>query len=113
MATILADNNFKCIFLDENDGIPIRISLKFVPGSPTDNMPALVQVMAWPNRLRANTWINVDPVHLRIYADPGLGGDELTHWGWQSIYAAIKQASIDSKWWLVTLFGAKPSYKPM
>ena len=47
MAAILADNNFKCIFLNENDRILIRISLKFVPRSPIDNKPALVQVMAW------------------------------------------------------------------
>ena len=30
MAAILADNNYKCIFLNENDRIPIRISLKSV-----------------------------------------------------------------------------------
>ena len=47
MAAILADNNFKCIFFNENDGIPIRISMKFVPRVPIDNRPALVQVMAW------------------------------------------------------------------
>ena len=45
MAAILADNNFKCIFLHENDRIPIKISLKFVPRSPIDDKPALVQVM--------------------------------------------------------------------
>ena len=47
MATILADDNFKCIFLNENDGVPIRISLKSDPKSSIDNTPALVQVMAW------------------------------------------------------------------
>ena len=47
MAAILADDNFKCIFFIENDRIPIRISLKFVPRSLIDNKPALVQVMAW------------------------------------------------------------------
>ena len=47
LAAILADDNFKCIFLNENDRIPIRISLKFVPRSPIDNKSALVQVMAW------------------------------------------------------------------
>ena len=47
MAVILADNIFKYIFLNENDRITIQISLNFVPMSPTDNMPALVQVMAW------------------------------------------------------------------
>ena len=47
MAVILADDNFRCIFLNENDRIPIPISLKFVPRSPIDNKPALVQVMVW------------------------------------------------------------------
>ena len=44
MAAILASNNFKCIFLNENDRIPILISMKFVPRSSIDNKPALVQV---------------------------------------------------------------------
>ena len=47
MAAILADDNFKYIFLNENDRIPIRNSLKFVSRSPIDNKPALVKVMAW------------------------------------------------------------------
>ena len=47
MAASLADDNFKCIFLNENDRILIRIALKFVPRSPIDNKPALIQVTAW------------------------------------------------------------------
>ena len=47
MAVILADDIFKWIFLNEYGRIPIQISLKFVPGSPVDKKPALVQVMAW------------------------------------------------------------------
>ena len=47
MAAVLADDIFKCIFLNENDWISINISLKFVPRSPIDIKPALVQVMAW------------------------------------------------------------------
>ena len=47
MAAILADNNFRCIFLNENDGILIRISLKFVPRISKENKPVLFQVMAW------------------------------------------------------------------
>ena len=49
MAVIEADDNFKCISLNENDNIPIftEISLKFVPRNPINNKPALVQVMAW------------------------------------------------------------------
>ena len=41
------DDIFKCIFLKENVWIPTQISLKFVPKGPIDNIPALVQIMAW------------------------------------------------------------------
>ena len=41
------DNILKCIFLNENVWIPIEISLKFVPKDPINNIPALVQIMAW------------------------------------------------------------------
>ena len=40
------DDIFKCIFLNENVCISIRISMKFVPKSPIKNIPALVQIMA-------------------------------------------------------------------
>ena len=46
MAAILTDN-IKCIFLNENGRIPIRISLKWFPRSQINNKPVLVQVMAW------------------------------------------------------------------
>ena len=42
-----ADDIFKCIFLNKNVWIPIKISLKFVPKGPINNIPALVQIMAW------------------------------------------------------------------
>ena len=35
------------IFVNENVWISIEISLNFVPSGPTDNIPALVQMMAW------------------------------------------------------------------
>ena len=47
MATILADDIFNRIFLNENNRIPIRIPFKYVPSSPIDNKPVLVRVMAW------------------------------------------------------------------
>ena len=46
MAAILAGDVFKCIFVNENEEIPIQISLKHVPRSPIENKPTLVQVMA-------------------------------------------------------------------
>ena len=49
MAAILAEDIFNYIFLkNENDRIPIQISLKYVPMSPIDNKPALV--MTWHRR---------------------------------------------------------------
>ena len=42
-----ADDIFKCIFLNETVWISIQISLKFVPKVPINNIPALVQIMAW------------------------------------------------------------------
>ena len=35
------------IFLNENVYISIKISLKFVPKGPINNIPVLVQIMAW------------------------------------------------------------------
>ena len=42
-----ADDIFKCIFVDENVWIPIKISMKFVPKGPINKISALVQIMAW------------------------------------------------------------------
>ena len=41
------DGIFKWIFLNENVRSSIKISLKFVPGGPISNIPALVQIMVW------------------------------------------------------------------
>ena len=41
------DHTFKCSFLNENVRILIKISLKFVPKGPVNNIPSLVQIMAW------------------------------------------------------------------
>ena len=42
-----ADDTFIRIFLNENVRIMIEISLKFVPKGLINNIPALVQIMAW------------------------------------------------------------------
>ena len=41
------DENFQCIFLNENVSIPVEISLKFVRLGPNNSVPTLVQLMAW------------------------------------------------------------------
>ena len=42
-----ADDIFKCIFLNENVWISIKIALNFIPKIPINNIPALFQIMAW------------------------------------------------------------------
>ena len=42
-----ADDIFKSIFLNENARISLKISLKFVLMVRINNIPALVQIMAW------------------------------------------------------------------
>ena len=41
------DNIFKCILLNETVWISIITSLKFAPKSQVDNIPTVVQIMAW------------------------------------------------------------------
>ena len=41
------DDIFNGIFFNENASIPIKISLKFVPKGPINNILSLVQLMTW------------------------------------------------------------------
>ena len=47
MDATLADDTFKRKFVNENVLILIKVSLKFVPKGPINNIPALVKIMAW------------------------------------------------------------------
>ena len=42
-----ANNICKCIFLNENVLMSIKILLKFIPKGPINNIPALIQIMVW------------------------------------------------------------------
>ena len=42
-----ADDILKCVFLNENEWISLRISLKFVSKVRINNIPSLFQIMAW------------------------------------------------------------------
>ena len=53
-----ADDTFKCIFLNENELIPTKNLLKFVPKGPINNIPTLDDGLA-PFRRQAIIWINV------------------------------------------------------
>ena len=47
MAAIFRRHFHICIFLNENVWISIKISLKFVSKDPLNNIPSVVQIMAW------------------------------------------------------------------
>ena len=42
-----ADDVFKCLYLNGNVWFLLKISLKFVPKGPINNILSLVQIMAW------------------------------------------------------------------
>ena len=67
-----ADDIFKWIFLNENGWISIEISLKCVPKGPINNIPTLVQLMAWrrPGDKPLSEPMMVS--YRRIYASLGL-----------------------------------------
>ena len=82
MATILADNIFNCIFMNENDTIPIQLSLHYVSRSPIDNKPALAQVLAW--RQIGNKPLPEPVMTHSVDTYEALRGDELTDMIWFS-----------------------------
>ena len=64
-----ADNIFKCIFLNENIRISIKISLKFVPKGSINNIPALFQIIARRDRSTShylNQWWTILTTHICV-----------------------------------------------
>ena len=82
-ASCFADNIFKCIFLNENVWILLKISLMVVSNVSINNIPALVQIMAW--RRPGDTPLS-EPMMVNL---PTHGLNELTewltHWGWDKM----------------------------
>ena len=69
----VANNIFRCIFVNEIICILIDISLKFVPKGPIWWLPSIgLDNGLVPNKRQAIMWTNADPIHWRIYA--ALGG---------------------------------------
>ena len=64
-----ADVTFKCIFLNENVRIAIKISLKIVPMGPINNIPALVRIMAWRrpgDKQLSEPMMIISPTHVSV-----------------------------------------------
>ena len=66
------DDIFKCIFMNENVWILIKISLKYVPKVRINNIPALVQIMAWCRLGDKPLSEQMMVCFTDIYASPGL-----------------------------------------
>ena len=84
-----ADDIFKSIFLNENARIALKISLKFVPDGPINNIPALVQIMAWRR-------LGDKPL-----SEPMMVSS-LTH------ICLARPQWLKSSWWLAWLMGRTP-----
>ena len=64
-----ADDTVKCISLNENVRISIKMSLKFVPKGPLNNNPALVRIMAWRrpgDKPLSETMMVILPTHICV-----------------------------------------------
>ena len=66
------DNILKCIFLNENIWISLKISLKFVPEVQINNIPALVQIMLGTDQATSHYVEQWWLVYWGIYASLGL-----------------------------------------
>ena len=82
------DDIFTCIFLNENMWILINISLKFVSMRPINNLPTLVQKMAW--RWQAIIWTNDCTVYWRINASLNLNELKVMFTSWSFLFTMIR-----------------------
>ena len=89
-----ADDIFKCIFFNENVWISIKISPKFVPKGPINNIPALVQIMAW-RRSGASHYLNQWwLVYWCISASLGLNELRDPDLGWLYVFSSFPLAHL-------------------
>ena len=104
-----ADDIFKCIFLNENVWIPIKISLKFVLKGRINNIPALVQIMAWPRPgdepLSEPVMVNL-PTHKCV--TPPQWVNSLVLGRFQRYFQISNFPANFGHWWLMYLFWNSP-----
>ena len=75
------DDIFKCIFLNWNRWISIDITLTFAPRGPINNIPALVQIMAWrrPSDKPLSEPMTVRlPTHICVTRSQWVNNDSIT-----------------------------------
>ena len=90
-----ADDTFKRIFLNENIRTSIKISLKFVPKGSTNNIPVLVQIMAWcqsGNKPLSEPMMARLPTHICVTRPL----KKLTHWSLGVVVVISKMQSLNT-----------------
>ena len=81
------DAIFKWIFLNENVWISITVSLEFIPKGPINNVPSLVQIMAW--RQSGDKPLS-EPLMVDFFMHMSLYINELTHWPLLDLVVILK-----------------------
>ena len=96
-----ADDIFKCIFLNENVWTPIKISLKFVPKGPINNIPALVQIMAWrrpgDKPLSESMMVSL-PTHICVTRPQWVNSLAPVKFEWNFRYVIFNQILVTDGW---------------
>ena len=92
------DDIVTCIILNENVCISLTISLKFVPKVRINNIPALVQKMAWRPQATSHYLNQWWLIQWRIYASLGL--NELTHSFQDQMAQMLQMAFFSSCAWM-------------
>ena len=102
----LADDIFKCIFVNENVWIVIKISLNFVLHGPFNIIAALDQVMAWRRsgaKLVSETMMISSPTHLCTTLTQLVNNRFPAPWLlWYSIHTEDKEVYYISSMWVLS-----------
>ena len=94
-----ADSTFTHIFLNENVRITIKISLKFVPKGPINDIPVLVQIVAWcrpGNKPLSGPMVIRSPMHICVTQPQWVKEQQIFYKHWEN-------------WWPDTLACHLPS----
>ena len=86
----------QCIFLNENVWISLKIPLKFVPKGPINNIPALVQMMAWRqpgDKPLSEPMLVIGPTHICVTRPQWV---KIRQWGDHLIF--VMEIPILIKW---------------
>ena len=104
------DDIFRWIFLNENFYISITISLKFVPKGPINNIPALVQIMAWRhpgNKPLSEPMMVCSTTHICVTRPQWVNTQRLRQNGCHFAEDNFKCISLNENFWILNWISLK------